>query len=113
MWGSRPRLPKNRRRGRLRHTAGRMPALREAKEVSVAVLGRIVLTVLGVVLILLVLIQRGRGQGLAGAFGGTGGTSLLGTKAGSFIGKVTAWLAAIWMVLAIVLNIAFNASRPQ
>jgi preprotein translocase subunit SecG len=78
----------------------------------VAAFARIILTTLGAVLILLVLIQRGRGQGLAGAFGGAGGTSLLGTKAGSFIGKVTAWLAAIWLVLAVVLNIAFNWRRP-
>ena len=33
-------------------------------------------------LILLVLIQRGRGGGLAGAFGGMGGQSAFGTKAG-------------------------------
>ncbi|RLS51073.1 MAG: preprotein translocase subunit SecG, partial [Planctomycetota bacterium] len=33
-------------------------------------------------LILLVLIQRGRGGGLAGAFGGAGGQSAFGTKAG-------------------------------
>ena len=75
------------------------------------VVGRILLTVLGMVLILLVLIQRGRGQGLAGAFGGTGGTSLLGTRAGSFIGKVTAWLAGIWLFLAVVLNIVMNRTR--
>ena len=33
-------------------------------------------------LILLVLIQRGRGGGLAGALGGMGGQSAFGTKAG-------------------------------
>ena len=33
-------------------------------------------------LIALVLIQRGRGGGLAGAFGGAGGQSAFGTKAG-------------------------------
>lgn len=69
---------------------------------------RILMTVVGVVLILVVLIQRGRGQGLAGAFGGMGGAGLLGTRAGSFIGKVTAWLAAFWLLLAVVLNIVFN-----
>ena len=71
-------------------------------------LGRVVMTVIGVLLILMVLIQRGRGQGLAGAFGGTGGASLLGTKAGSFIGKLTAWMGGGFIVLAIVLNIVQN-----
>ncbi|MFM9196710.1 MAG: preprotein translocase subunit SecG, partial [Planctomycetia bacterium] len=33
-------------------------------------------------LILLVLVQRGRGGGLAGALGGMGGQSAFGTKAG-------------------------------
>ena len=38
----------------------------------------VVLLVLGLFLILLVLIQRGKGGGLAGAFGGAGGSSAFG-----------------------------------
>ena len=40
-------------------------------------------------LICLILIQRGKGGGLAGAFGGVGGSSAFGTKAGDVFTKVT------------------------
>jgi preprotein translocase subunit SecG len=53
-------------------------------------------------LIALVLIQRGRGGGLAGAFGGAGGQSAFGTKAGDLFTRITVVAAAIWIVLCIV-----------
>ncbi len=53
-------------------------------------------------LIALVLIQRGRGGGLAGAFGGAGGQSAFGTKAGDLFTRITVVVAAIWIVLCIV-----------
>jgi preprotein translocase subunit SecG len=53
-------------------------------------------------LILLVLIQRGRGGGLAGAFGGAGGQSAFGTKAGDTFTKITIGVAAFWIVLCIL-----------
>ena len=55
-----------------------------------------------VLLVLLVLIQRGRGSGLAGAFGGPGGHSAFGTKTADVFIKVTAVMGAIFFVLAIV-----------
>ncbi|MDP6466260.1 MAG: preprotein translocase subunit SecG [Pirellulaceae bacterium] len=51
-------------------------------------------------LILLVLIQRGRGGGLAGAFGGAGGQSAFGTKAGDMFTRITIGTAAVWIVIA-------------
>jgi preprotein translocase subunit SecG len=80
-------------------------------EEVLATIGTVLLAILGVAIIMLVLIQRGRGQGLAGAFGGMGGASLLGTKAGTFIGKVTGWMVAAFIVLAIALNILYNSGR--
>jgi len=53
-------------------------------------------------LIVLVLIQRGKGGGLAGAFGGMGGQSAFGTKAGDLFTKITVCVAAFWIVLCIV-----------
>lgn len=53
-------------------------------------------------LILLVLIQRGRGGGLAGAFGGAGGQSAFGTKAGDIFTKITIGVAGFWIILCIV-----------
>jgi len=53
-------------------------------------------------LILLILIQRGRGGGLAGAFGGMGGQSAFGTKAGDLFTRVTIGVTLVWVVLCIV-----------
>jgi preprotein translocase subunit SecG len=53
-------------------------------------------------LIALVLIQRGRGGGLAGAFGGAGGQSAFGTKAGDVFTRVTVIVASLWILLCIL-----------
>jgi preprotein translocase subunit SecG len=50
-------------------------------------------------LILLVLVQRGRGGGLAGALGGMGGQSAFGTKAGDLFTRVTIIVATVWILL--------------
>ena len=57
---------------------------------------------MAVFLILLVLVQRGRGGGLAGALGGMGGSSAFGAKAGDVFTRVTVVAASIWIVLCIV-----------
>jgi preprotein translocase subunit SecG len=54
-----------------------------------------------VFLILVVLVQRGRGGGLAGALGGMGGQSAFGTKAGDTFTKITIWTADVWILLCI------------
>jgi len=59
----------------------------------------IVMFVTALFLILLVLVQRGRGGGLAGAFGGMGGQSAFGTKAGDMFTKVTIGTALAWIVI--------------
>ncbi len=51
-------------------------------------------------LIFLILLQRGRGGGLAGAFGGMGGQSAFGTKAGDVFTRITIVAAVIWVSLA-------------
>ena len=50
-------------------------------------------------LILLVLVQRGRGGGLTGALGGPGGQSAFGTKAGDLFTRITIGVAAVWIFL--------------
>ena len=52
-------------------------------------------------LILLVLVQRGRGGGLAGALGGAGGQSAFGAKAGDTFTKITMWTAFFWIVFCV------------
>ncbi len=49
---------------------------------------------------LVILLQRGRGGGLAGAFGGAGGQSAFGTKAGDVFTWITVTVATIWVLLA-------------
>jgi preprotein translocase subunit SecG len=54
-------------------------------------------------LIVLILIQRGKGGGLAGAFGGMGGQSAFGTKAGDLFTRITIGVAAFWIILCMVM----------
>lgn len=60
----------------------------------------LLLCVISALLILVVLLQRGRGGGLAGAFGGLGGQSAFGTKAGDVFTKITIGLVTAWVLLA-------------
>ena len=62
-------------------------------------------------LILLVLIQRGRGGGLAGAFGGAGGQSAFGTKAGDMFTRITIGTAAVWIVIAALSVLLLNSPK--
>ena len=62
----------------------------------------VALLLTALVLVLLVLIQRGKGGGLAGAFGGMGGQSAFGTKAGDTFTRITIGVAAAWIFLCIV-----------
>ena len=59
----------------------------------------IAIFVTSVFLVMLVLVQRGRGGGLVGALGGPGGQSALGTKAGDVFTRITIVVAAIWIFL--------------
>ena len=62
-------------------------------------------------LILLVLVQRGRGGGLAGALGGMGGQSAFGTKAGDTFTKLTIVVASLWIFLSMAAVIVLG--RPS
>ena len=62
----------------------------------------LVLLCIAVFLVLLVLVQRGRGGGLSGAFGGMGGQSAFGTKAGDTFTRITVATATIWIILCVI-----------
>jgi preprotein translocase subunit SecG len=66
----------------------------------------LLLFVLSALLILLVLIQRGKGGGLAGALGGIGGSSPFGSRAGDTFTRVTIYVAILWFFL-IMLQVRF------
>ena len=56
-----------------------------------------------VFMIVVVLVQRGKGGGLAGALGGAGGSSAFGTKAGDVFTKITVGVFVFWLLLAVSL----------
>lgn len=71
-----------------------------------------------VLLILVVLIQKGRGGGLSGAFGGVGGHSAFGAKTGDVFTWITVGLAGAFLLLAVALNFVYvrlpaRAGVPQ
>ncbi len=66
---------------------------------------------ISIFLICLILIQRGKGGGLAGAFGGVGGSSAFGTKAGDTFTRITVVTAAAWMLMAMLL-VVMTSRRP-
>ena len=72
----------------------------------------VLIFLLGIFLILLVLIQRGKGGGLAGAFGGAGGSSAFGSRAGDTFTRVTIITAAIWVLLIMILTKSVQKPLP-
>ena len=74
-----------------------------------------VIVLLTLFLIGIILIQRGKGGGLAGAFGGVGGSSAFGTKTGDVFTKITVGVAIAWILLSMLMVILTNrqkSSRP-
>ena len=61
-----------------------------------------IIIVLGLMLMLIVLIQRGKGGGLAGAFGGAGGSSAFGSRTADAFVKITLYLAAVWVLFIMI-----------
>ena len=59
-------------------------------------------------MILLILIQKGRGGGLASAFGGAGGNTAFGSKTGDVLTWATSIVFGIFLLLAIALNLLAN-----
>ncbi|MHC4192689.1 MAG: preprotein translocase subunit SecG [Planctomycetota bacterium] len=63
----------------------------------------VLFVITAVVLVLAVLIQKGRGGGLSGAFGGAMASGILGSKTGDFLTWVTIALVALFLTFAVVL----------
>lgn len=64
--------------------------------------------IVSVFMILLILIQKGRGGGLASAFGGAGGNTAFGSKTGDVLTWATSVVFGLFLVLAITLNLIAN-----
>ena len=71
------------------------------------------LIVVCLLLIGVILLQRGRGGGLSGAFGGGGGgSSAFGAKTGDVFTWITVVMGAVFLLLAVLANYAFDKSLP-
>ena len=75
--------------------------------------GGLLMCVTSLFLILLVMLQRGRGGGLTGAFGGAGGQSAFGTKTGDVFTKFTVYTAVVWILLCIGLIFISRSSSSN
>ena len=80
----------------------------------------IVFVICAVVLMLVVLIQKGKGGGLGAAFGGGLASGILGSKTGDFLTWVTIAMVGVFLTLAVVMakfykpGIGdFGAGQPQ
>lgn len=62
----------------------------------------LILILIGLFMILLILIQRGKGGGLIGALGGAGGSSPFGSRAGDQFMRLTIYVALIWLFLTML-----------
>ncbi|HEX2974208.1 MAG TPA: preprotein translocase subunit SecG [Tepidisphaeraceae bacterium] len=69
--------------------------------------------VVSLFLILLVLIQKGRGGGLSSAFGGMGGNTAFGSKTGDVLTWATSVVFGVFLLLAIVLNLMANTQHAR
>jgi preprotein translocase subunit SecG len=66
----------------------------------------IVEVIIGILLMLAILMQSSKGGGLAGGFGGANMGAVFGVRRTSdFLTKFTQWLAGIFMILALVINL--------
>ncbi|MCG8407135.1 MAG: preprotein translocase subunit SecG [Phycisphaerales bacterium] len=68
----------------------------------------VALILVSLLLIGLILLQKNRGAGLSGAFGGVGGHSAFGTKTGDFLTWVTVGLVTVFLLLNVAGNFAFE-----
>jgi preprotein translocase subunit SecG len=73
----------------------------------------LVLLIVGLFLILLVLIQRGKGGGLIGALGGSGGSSPFGSRAGDQFTRLTIYVACIWLFLTMIQVLSIQSARRE
>lgn len=68
---------------------------------------------LSLFLILLVLVQRGKGGGLAGALGGPGGQSAFGSKAGDTFTWITVGVASFWGLVCALAMLLLGTHAPS
>jgi len=66
------------------------------------------LVLISVALVGLILIQRGKGGGLSGVFGGGGVEQAFGTRAATMAQKATAVLSALFLIICVWLGLIWH-----
>ena len=70
--------------------------------------------ILAVVIVVLVLLQQGKGSDLGSAFGGGSSNSMFGALGPSnFLGKLTYMIVAIWLVLSLLLAYLYKSENTE
>jgi preprotein translocase subunit SecG len=68
---------------------------------------------ISVLLVMIILIQKGRGGGLASAFGGGGGNTAFGSKTGDVLTWATSIIFGVFLLIAVILNLMTRpTTRP-
>ncbi len=70
----------------------------------------IIVSLSSVLLIILILIQRSKNEGLGLAFGSSTGEALFGARAGNVLSRATVFISIIFMISALVLGVLFSKS---
>jgi preprotein translocase subunit SecG len=63
----------------------------------------IAFVICAVILILVILVQKGRGGGLGAAFGGSLASGILGSKTGDFLTWITIAMVGVFLAIAVVM----------
>jgi preprotein translocase subunit SecG len=73
----------------------------------------IVYIIVSVALIVIVLLQSGKGEGMAGVFGGGGSQTIFGARTGDVLTKSTTVLAVLFMCLSLALALLSTRSEKS
>ncbi len=67
------------------------------------------------IMIVAILLQAGKGQGLAGSIGGGAGASAIfgGRGAADFLSKATTWVAVLYMAFAIIIGVLYKSEAES
>ena len=70
--------------------------------------------ILAIIIVVLVLLQQGKGSDLGSAFGGGSSNSMFGALGPSdFLGKLTYTIVAIWLVLSLLLAYLYKSENTE
>lgn len=75
----------------------------------------IIFVLLSLSMVVIILLQAGKGQGLAGSIGGgMGGGAIFGGRgAADFLSKATSWIAALYLIFAILIGVIYKSEAES